>query len=65
MRRTGATNAATSFAYDNDGDLRHHNGQRCYGDAIEALDVPESDAVQLLMDTWPDQECIFRPSENS
>ena len=26
---------APSFAFDEDGDLRRHNGERCYGDVIE------------------------------
>lgn len=49
-----------SFDYDEDGDLRAHNGERCYGDAIAVVRRSPEEAEALLRRTWENQEGVFR-----
>lgn len=51
--------SSPSYAYDQDGDLRRHNGQRCYGDALEVVSLPIAEAEALLRRTWPDQDGVW------
>jgi hypothetical protein len=46
--------SSPSFAFDADGDLRHHNGSRCYGAVIEFCEGAPDD-----LSNWPDVDGVF------